>query len=141
MTTSVKERPYWLRLFQVAIPGQGLTGLGVVCMLQANIGLEPWSVLQQGMSDTFGITFGTANIIVGVSIILLALLLGEHIGLGTLFCVFLVGVIIDFVLWLGIVPLQTTVFGGIALLRYCCGLCPTIAVNRVEKLLSSPKPT
>ena len=31
--------------------------------------------------------------------------------------------------------------GFIALLRYCWGLCPTMAAKRVEKLLSSPKPT
>ena len=31
--------------------------------------------------------------------------------------------------------------GFIALLRYCWGLWPTMAVKRVEKLLSSPKPT
>ena len=110
------KRPYGLRLFHAAVTGQVLTALGVVFMLQANIGLEPWSVLQQGMSDTFGITFGTANIIVGTSIILLALLLGEHIGIGTLFCVFLVGPIIDFTLGLGIVPLQTSPFGGVVFL-------------------------
>ena len=110
------KRPYGLRLFHAAVTGQVLTALGVACMLRANIGLEPWSVLQQGMSDTFGITFGTANMMVGVSVILLALLLGEHIGIGTLSCVFIVGIIIDFVLWLGFIPLQTTVPGGVVLL-------------------------
>lgn len=113
MTTSVKERPYWLRLFQVAIPGQGLTGLGVVCMLQANIGLEPWSVLQQGLAKTLGITFGNAAILVGAAAILLAILLKETVGLGTLICVFFAGWWIDLVLWLDFIPLQTTLWGGI----------------------------
>lgn len=112
----LEKRPYGLRLLHAAITGQVLTALGVVCMLQANIGLEPWSVLQQGMSDTFDITFGTANVIVGVTTIFLALMLGESIGIGTLFCVFFVGMIIDLILWLDIIPLQTTLLGGIPML-------------------------
>ena len=109
----MERRPYWLRLFHAAFTGQVLTALGVVCMLRANIGLEPWSVLQQGMSDRLGITFGTANVLVGVAVILLALALGEHIGLGTLFCVFLTGVFLDLTQWLDFIPTQTRLLPGI----------------------------
>ena len=114
--TALEKRPYSLRLFHAAFTGQMITALGVACMLRVNIGLEPWSVLQQGMSDTFGITFGIANDIVGAAVILIAVLLGESIGVGTLFCVFITGLGIDLILWLDVIPLQTSLFGGILLL-------------------------
>lgn len=110
--TMETQRPYGLRLFHAAVTGQVLTALGVVCMLRANIGLEPWSVLQQGMSDTLGITFGAANVIVGVAVILLALALGETIGVGTLFCVFVTGVAIDLIQWLDFIPVQSGLLPG-----------------------------
>ena len=55
---------YPRRLLWVVL-GMVVSAVGIVMMLQANIGLEPWSVLQQGMAQTFGITYGTASIIVG----------------------------------------------------------------------------
>ena len=42
-----------------------VSAIGITMMLQANIGLEPWSVLQQGLAQTLGITYGTASMIVG----------------------------------------------------------------------------
>lgn len=110
---TLKKRPYWLRLFHVAVTGQGLTGLGVVFMLQANIGLEPWSVLQDGLTKTFGMSFGNAAILVGVAAVVLALVLKETFGIGTIICVFFSGWWIDFFLWLDIVPLQTSIPGGV----------------------------
>ena len=57
-------RNYVRRLLWLAL-GMLVSAIGIVMMLQANIGLEPWSVLQQGMAQSFGITYGTASVIVG----------------------------------------------------------------------------
>lgn len=111
--SQITERPFAPRLFHAAVTGQLLTALGVVCMLRANIGLEPWSVLQQGISGTFGVSFGVANDIVGVVVILLAVAMGERIGIGTLFCVFLTGLGIDLIQWLDVIPVQSRLLPGI----------------------------
>lgn len=111
--TTEAQRPYGLRLFHAAVTGQALTSLGVVCMLRANVGLEPWSVLQQGLSDTFGFSFGVANSLVGLAAILIAVALGESIGLGTLFSVFLTGVGIDAIQYLDFVPAQGALLPGL----------------------------
>ena len=63
-------REYCRRL-GLLLSGLAVSAVGIVLMLQANIGLEPWSVLQQGMAKTFGITYGTAASIVGAAVIAL----------------------------------------------------------------------
>ena len=40
---------YMRRLFWLIL-GVAVSSIGIAMMLQANVGLEPWSVLQQGMS-------------------------------------------------------------------------------------------
>lgn len=50
----------YLRRIGLLLGGLLVSAIGITLMLQANIGLEPWSVLQQGMAKTFGITYGTA---------------------------------------------------------------------------------
>ena len=59
----------YLRRIGLLLVGLLVSAIGITLMLQANIGLEPWSVLQQGMSKTFGITYGTAASIVGAAVI------------------------------------------------------------------------
>ena len=52
---------YMRRLFWLIL-GVAVSSIGIAMMLQANVGLEPWSVLQQGMSLRTGMTYGTASI-------------------------------------------------------------------------------
>lgn len=96
--------------------GQVWTAVGVTFMLQANIGLEPWSVLQQGLNNTIGVSFGTAIVIVSTGIILLDLLLGERIGMGMVVSAVVCGPIIDFLGWLNVIPQQTQLVPGIGFL-------------------------
>ena len=58
-------REYGRRLLILA-GGLMVSAVGITMMLQANVGLEPWSVLQNGMSIFFGITYGTAAMIDGL---------------------------------------------------------------------------
>ena len=53
---------YMRRLFWLIL-GVAVSSIGIAMMLQANVGLEPWSVLQQGMSLRTGMTYGTASAI------------------------------------------------------------------------------
>lgn len=93
-----------------------VSATGIVMMLQANIGLDPWNVLHQGLADVIGISFGQATILVGAGAILLSLLLGERIGLGTVLNIGLTGLVIDQILLLGLIPQQTAFLPGLLML-------------------------
>ena len=98
------------------VAGLWVSAVGIVMMLQANVGLEPWSVLQQGMATSTGMTYGTASMIVGAAAILAAMLCGESFGFGTVINIVLCAVFIDGLLWLGWVPQMHTLWSGILLL-------------------------
>ena len=100
----------------VLLGGLIVSAVGITMMLQANIGLEPWSVLQNGMSIFFGMTYGTAAMIVGATVIAVAILMGESFGIGTLANIFFAPFCIDVLLWLDWIPQQTTLWGGLLML-------------------------
>ena len=108
-------RNYVRRLLWLAL-GMLVSAIGIVMTLQANIGLEPWSVLQQGMAQSFGITYGTASVIVGAAAIGVALLVGESFGFGTVINIALCAAFIDALLWLGWVPQMSGTLSGILML-------------------------
>lgn len=106
---------YPRRLLWVVL-GMVVSAVGIVMMLQANIGLEPWSVLQQGMAQTFGITYGTASVIVGAAAIGVAILFGEGFGIGTILNITLCAIFIDFMLAQGWIPLMQDLLSGTLML-------------------------
>ena len=108
-------RNYVRRLLWLAL-GMLVSAIGIVMMLQANIGLEPWNVLQQGMAQSFGITYGTASVIVGAAAIGVAILFGESFGFGTVINIVLCAVFIDALLWLGWVPQMSGTLSGVLML-------------------------
>jgi len=89
------------------LAGNILFALGIVLTLRANIGYAPWDVLHAGLSQKTGLSFGLISIIVGLLINVIVLILGEKIGLGTLSNMVLVGLFIDAILTLNIIPLPT----------------------------------
>ena len=108
-------RDYVRRLLQLAA-GIAVSSLGIVLMLQANVGLEPWSVLQQGLTLVLPISYGLATVIAGAAAIGLAVLLGESFGVGTIVNIIGCGVCIDAMLALDWVPQLHSLPGGIAML-------------------------
>lgn len=106
----------YLRRIGLLLVGLLVSAIGITLMLQANIDLEPWSVLQQGMSKTFGITYGTAASIVGAAVIAIAYFCGESFGLGTLANIFVCPIFIDILLYLNWVPLFERFSTGLAAL-------------------------
>ena len=103
----------YLRRIGLLLGGLLISAAGITLMLQANIGLEPWSVLQQGMVLTFGMTFGTASAIVGAAVIAIAFFCGESFGLGTLANIFICPVFIDLLLYLGWIPQLKSFWAGL----------------------------
>ena len=77
------------------VPGLVLCGLGIAFMVAADLGLAPWSVLDQGISQHTGIPIGTVSIVVGALVLLAWVPLRERPGLGTVLNVVLIGATID----------------------------------------------
>lgn len=109
------RRSYPVR-FALLVAGTALTALGVVLMLQANIGLEPWSVFHQGLELTTGISFGMASSLTGFIAIAAAVLLGESFGVGTVINIILCGVLIDGINASGLIPQMQSMLPGVLLL-------------------------
>ena len=102
--------------FALLVAGTALTALGVVMMLQANIGLEPWSVFHQGLELTTGISFGMASSLTGFVAIAAAVLLGESFGVGTILNIILCGVLIDVINASALIPQMTALLPSVLLL-------------------------
>ena len=100
----------------LASAGLLLFAFGFYLQLAANIGLSPWTALNQGLSNNLPITFGQASIMVSVIIVALDLLMHETIGLGTILDALLVGWGSDLFIALELVPYQTNFISGLALL-------------------------
>lgn len=107
---------HYIRRLLWLVMGMLVSAIGITMMLQANIGLEPWSVLQQGLAQTLGITYGTASMIVGAVAIGAAVLCGESFGFGTVIDIILCAVFIDVLLWLDWIPQMHTLLSGLPML-------------------------
>lgn len=77
--------------FAGLVLGLFLCAVGVLCFLESELGLPPWDVLHQGLSEQLGVSFGVANLVVSLLVLALAWTLRAHIGLGTLLNALLIG--------------------------------------------------
>ena len=93
-----------------------LNGFGIYLTIRANIGVAPWDVLNLGLSKTFGILYGTASIVVAVTILAIDIILREPIGLAMFIDAVVVGKSVDFFNMLNLVPESSSVFTGVPML-------------------------
>lgn len=84
----VAARLGWLLL------GLCLFGTGIVAYLESGLGLPPWDVLHQGIAEHTPLSFGAANVVVGLTVLVIAWALGARLGLATWLNATLVGVVI-----------------------------------------------
>jgi uncharacterized membrane protein YczE len=75
--------------------GLFLFGAGIVLLLESELGLSPWDVLNQGISEHTPLSFGTANIVVALGVLVLARALGARIGPGTVANAVFIGLMVD----------------------------------------------
>ncbi|MDW4913973.1 hypothetical protein [Streptomyces californicus] len=75
--------------------GLALYGASSALLVRAELGLEPWGVLHQGLAELTGISIGVVSIIVGAVVLLLWIPLRQRPGLGTVSNVFVVGLAMD----------------------------------------------
>ncbi|HTU95476.1 MAG TPA: hypothetical protein VMF14_06515 [Solirubrobacteraceae bacterium] len=79
----------------------GLVGYGVTAsmLVLAGLGLDPWDVLHQGLSRTFGLAIGTWAVIASVLVLVCGWIpLRQRPGVGTVTNALLVGVVMDVIL-------------------------------------------
>jgi len=73
--------------------------------LRSDLGLGPWDVLHQGLADHTPLSFGVAGIAVGVGVLAAAMALGGvAVGVGTVLNAVLIGVFVDALIALDVVP-------------------------------------
>lgn len=111
------------RLLQL-FTGLGLYGLSIALIVRADLGLDPWDVLNQGVFERFagpaGISFGLVVNLIGMAVLLLWIPLRQKPGVGTVANVLVIGTVANLGLdWipsdLGL-PLQASLLiGGIVL--------------------------
>jgi uncharacterized membrane protein YczE len=83
-----------VRLLSLVV-GLLLFALAIVLILESKLGLSPWDVLNQGLSRHTPLSFGLANVAIGLTVLLLGWSLGGRPGVGTFANAILVGLFIQ----------------------------------------------
>jgi len=100
--------------------GLFLYGWSMAMMVQADLGLNPWDVLHQGLTRYLPLSFGTVTIVVGAVVLLLWIPLRQWPGLGTVANVVVIGIAVDLGLAVlprpdGLAAQATLLIGGVLL--------------------------
>jgi uncharacterized protein len=106
--------------------GSILFALGVVAMLNADLGMNTWAVLDVGIQNHIGTSLGTITQITGFMALGLGWLLGFPPGYATIISIFLMGNAIDQIISLQIVP-QPTVLAARLLMVVFSAACFGVA--------------
>jgi uncharacterized membrane protein YczE len=77
------------------LAGLTLYGVSMGLQIRAALGLDPWDVLHQALSNRTGLTFGTITAIVGVLVLLCWIPLRQRPGVGTVANIVVIAVAVD----------------------------------------------
>ncbi|MFJ6521931.1 putative membrane protein YczE [Streptomyces filamentosus] len=94
IASGARGRHLTRRLVQL-YAGLTLYGVSSALLVRAGLGMEPWNVLHQGLSELTGLTIGVVSIVVGAIVLLLWIPIRQRPGLGTVSNVFVVGLAMD----------------------------------------------
>ena len=70
-------------------------GIGIAPVLDAELGVSPWDVLHQGLSDVTGLSFGVVVVLVGLLVLLTWIPLKQRAGIGTIINALTIGFIVN----------------------------------------------
>jgi uncharacterized membrane protein YczE len=82
------------RRFPPTLIGIALISLGISLSVRADLGLAPWDVFHQGISERTGVSLGWVIVAVGAVVLLAWIPLKQRVGLGTIVNTLLVGTLI-----------------------------------------------
>jgi len=114
------------RVIQLFV-GLFLYGAGCAMTIEAGLGVDPWTVLAEGLSIHTGIGIGWITNILGFIVLLLWIPLRQKPGAGTIANILLVGTSMQLVLWVfppvtGLVTQFAVLLGGIVVVAIASGL-------------------
>lgn len=98
------------------LAGLCLYGISMAMMVRADLGLDPWNVLHQGLSPRIGLSFGQTVNLVGLAVLVLWWPLRQKPGLGTVLNILVIGTVTDIALVL--LPTPEAYVARIALLGF-----------------------
>lgn len=98
--TSDRLAPVMLRRISQLLVGLCLYGFAAALMVEAGLGVDPWTVFAQGLVNVTGLSLGLLTILIGVAVMLLWIPLRQRPGIGTLLNIVLVGVALDIGVWM-----------------------------------------
>jgi len=75
--------------------GLVLYGVSMAMFIRADLGLDPWDVFHQGVSERTGLRFGWVVIITGAAVLLLWIPLRQRPGIGTVSNAIVVGLAVE----------------------------------------------
>ncbi|MFT7836226.1 hypothetical protein Q5530_08750 [Saccharothrix sp. BKS2] len=84
-----------LRRVPQLLVGLWLYGASTALQLRAGLGLEPWGVLHEGLTELTGFSFGLVTGLVGALVLLCWIPLRQRPGVGTVANVVVIGVAVD----------------------------------------------
>ena len=82
----------------VLVLGLFVFSAGIVSIYESGLGLSPWDVLNQGIAEHTRLSFGTANIVVALIILVVAGRLDVHVRVGTVANAIGIGAFVDLLL-------------------------------------------
>ncbi len=114
------------RILQLLI-GLPLYGIGAALTVDAGLGVDPWTVLAEGLSLRTGIGVGWMTNILGLLILLVWIPLRQRPGIGTVANILIVGTAMQLALWVlppisGFLAQFAMLVGGILLVAIASGL-------------------
>ena len=77
------------------VVGLVLCGIAFACVIQADLGLDPWDVFHQGVSDRTGIPIGRVTVLTSLVVMLGWIPLRQRLGLGTIANALIIGSTVD----------------------------------------------
>lgn len=98
------------RRLMIANAGFIFIAFGIVLVSHSGLGANSWNVLHIGLSLTTPLSLGQSIQVVSISLVAINWCMGERPGLATILKMVLVGLIVDGILYLGIVPAAQSIF-------------------------------
>lgn len=104
-----------------------IVSLGIIFMLKANLGMNPWSTFAMGVSKVAHISFGQANQIIGLVILFIMIAFRIYPGLATILDLTLIGFMVHIMEQLHVVSTPNNLSMQLlmclsGLLLFCYGL-------------------
>ncbi len=122
----------------IVLFGIFLISSGLYFFLNSGLGLTPFTVMADGISNTLGISFGQATTVINISIILcLFLLTDSKFGPGTVLNAVFLGIFLDIIIWtFGSITTEVIFFQALmlaaAILLIGAGIATYISVDMGE---------